>query len=239
MAALTSKFLSSETCGDPWGAMIAASSGEIRRLASVWRYSSIPITVPENVADHSFWVILYSAMIHLELQCQSTKSQGRKYGKQDVLLNILLKATTHDVGEAMTGDIVRPFKYSSSVLKEAIDRAERSMMNALPASVNIFRHMCQSDDDEINTYVNAVVKAADFMSLYQFMRREVLRGNCEIRDFVGRMVKDLDEMSKCAVPSGMKYVPYPLEKLGAYYRRLATAATKLHMMTRETRGEVI
>lgn len=179
-------------------------------------------------------------MIHIELRCHcSTASRKRKYGKPEVWLALLAKAITHDVGEAMTGDIVRPFKYSSAALKTEIDRAERNMMNALPASVNIFRYMGEPSDEEIRTYVDAVVKAADFMSLYQFMRREVLRGNCEVRDFVSRMVKDFGDMADKSRPSGMEYIPYPVEKLGVYYRHLETAARKLLMMVRETRGEVI
>lgn len=232
-----------EIDSNPWHALVHASSGEIRRLASVWRFSSIPISVPENVADHSFWVALYSIMIHQELQRQASGLQKRKYGKQSVLLAIVLKAITHDMGEAVTGDVVRVFKYSSTSLKEEIDRAEKNLMGSLlPMNVTDIAWMADrtASDADASVYVQAVVKAADFMSLYQFMRREVLRGNCEVRDFIRRMVQDFSV--QCPSPQfapDAKHGTYPYNQLNPYYRCLEKAAKKLHIMVSTMRGEVV
>jgi 5'-deoxynucleotidase YfbR-like HD superfamily hydrolase len=223
-------------CPNPWQKMVDASSGDIRRLASVWRYSSIPIVIPENVADHMYWTAIYSVMIHSQLQGLSTDSARKKYGKKSVLLAILLKAITHDMAEAVTGDIIRPFKYSSPTLKEEIDRAEKDMVETrLPKEVKeiaiLADQMTSFDNSE---YVNAVVKAADFLSLYQFMRREVLRGNAEIRDFVQIMVEDFEKLpltsnQLCDLPSAStNNDPYPLNLLNSYYRYLETCAKGLH-----------
>ena len=43
--------------------------------------------------------------------------------------------------------------------------------------------------------MKAIVKAADFMSLFTYMRREVLMGNREVKPFFQIMVKDLLDMS--------------------------------------------
>lgn len=216
--------------------MVEASSGNIRRLTSVWRYGSIPISIPENVSDHSFWVTLYSAMIHRQLQQQATESQKENYGKSSVFLSIMLKAISHDMGEAVTGDVVRPFKYSSKKLKNAIDEAEEKLLkSSMPDEILDIPELADwlAFTEKADDYVHAVVKAADFMSLYQFMRREVLRGNCEVRDFVGRMVEDL---SNVCMLSG---APYPVNDLGPFYKCLENEARKLHGMTVKTRGKSI
>lgn len=221
---------------NPWYSVVDASSGDIRRLASVWRYSSIPIVIPENVADHTFWVALYSAMIHTELQRLSSSAQKKKYGKQSVFLAIMLNAITHDMAEAVTGDIVRPFKYSSAALKREVDIAEKNMMGMrLPTSVKEISWIAEATANKANasSYVEAVVKAADFLSLYQFMRREVLRGNTEIRDFVRMMVEDFRKKHIS------KNTSYPHNLLNPYYRCLEVSAKKLLEMTSNTRGAVV
>lgn len=208
-----------------WRGLISDSSGNIRRLANVWRYSSIPISVPENVADHSYYVAVYAMMIHQELANQLAKPALMK---PEIVAAILLKAVVHDVREAVTGDLVRPFKYSTPEFKEAVDAAEHNMAKKLlPAQVLNMENLAERMAGKQAAYVGAVVKAADFMSLYQFMRREVLRGNCEIRDFVGRLVKDLTSMVDIQ----------PIRGLAAYYLELSMAAQSLHTMTRKMREE--
>ena len=62
-------------------------------------------------------------------------------------------------------------------------------------------------------YVESVVKAADFLSLYQYMRREAARGNLEIIPFFVKMMGDLAEMvrrnegKKGPVPGGEYFRP--------------------------------
>lgn len=223
---------------NPWASVLGASSGDIRRLASVWRYSSVPITIPENVADHSFWVSVYAVMIHQELLRQSSSVVRRQYGKQSVLLAVLLRAVTHDLGEAVTGDIVRPFKYSSDSLKQAVDQAEESMVEKLfPQAVKEVFELTEEAmaNTGVGTYANAVVKAADFMSLYQFMRREVLRGNCEVKGFVEIMVDDFHRA--CAGPPHVHSFPFNI--LSSYYRCLEKAAVSLFVVADKARGGVV
>ena len=218
-----------------WREVVKSSSGDIRRMASVWRYSSIPICVPENVSDHSYWVMLYSVMIHKEVVSQLTTSEEtEKYARNDVLLAILLKALIHDAPESVTGDIVRPFKYSSAELKNAIDQAEEKLSNQLlPKSVlDIMNSATDVSSKADFWYVESIVKAADFMSLYQFMRREVLRGNCEIDGFVKRMYEDLAEKYECAAPPGVHSI------LNVYYASLALEAKKLCLMATKAKGEI-
>lgn len=163
-----------------WKDVLDAASGDIRRLSYVVRFSSVPVIVPENVADHSYYVALYSVLIHRHMD-----------GERSLYSPIMLHAITHDLTEAMTGDLVRTFKYSSSEFKQAVDSAEKSMISRFPTDITTLHNMWVFEAGDQIQYVKAVVKAADFMSLHQYMIREVARGNQEIRPFFERMLADL------------------------------------------------
>lgn len=173
----------------PWLDVIAASTTDIRRLSTVWRFSSIPVAIYENTAEHSFYVAIYAAMIHLEVS-----------NNKRVLGAVIMNALMHDVAEAVTGDVVRPFKYSSKELREEINRAEHKLTQKMPLEIRrLFTlaydmSMTEIDNEDVNEYVEAVVKAADFLSLFQYMRREAAKGNLEIIPFYNRMVKDISAM---------------------------------------------
>lgn len=169
-----------------WRETIEAASGDIRRLSYVVRYSSIPICVPENVSEHSFWVTLYSILIHQRLRPKDLQSIGA----------LAVKSVTHDAVECVTGDILRTFKYSSPMLHKAIEEAESKILTDFPESIlKVYEALAQLGKDN-EAYIRAVVKAADFMSLHQYMTREILRGNREILRFYGRMEDDLRSMKE-------------------------------------------
>lgn len=200
-----------------WEELIRETSGDVRRLSSVWRYSSIPISVPENVAEHSYWVAMYGALLH--------QSMG---GSNDVLGTVVLRGLLHDLGECVTGDVVRTFKYSTDELKREVDRAEEILVRRLPKPVQKLEHLSRSIvmtdyDKEWGEYVEAVVKAADFMSLFQFMRREAARGNMEIIPFYNRMILDLSIMEDKAPVLKFVGSGFP----GPFYRALGLEARKV------------
>jgi 5'-deoxynucleotidase YfbR-like HD superfamily hydrolase len=172
------------THGD-WRGLIDEASLDIRRLSSVWRYSSIPIVIQENVAEHLAWVAIYAVMIH-------------KHGPEkddSYLAAILMKAITHDLGEALTGDVIRPLKYETEELRKEVNRAEERISCRLFGQLvkNLFIITDDLTDNTDREYVEAVVKAADFLSLFQFMRREASKSNLEILPFYDRMVRDIHE----------------------------------------------
>jgi len=172
--------------------VIRASTGDVRRLSSVWRFSSIPVAVQENVAEHSYWVAIYAAMIHLEI-----------LPDRDMLGKVVLASLIHDLEECVTGDVVRVFKYSTPELKAEVDRAEALLserldpeVKAVSKTIRSFTGLTGSVETKWDRYTKAVVKAADFLSLFQYMRREAARGNMEIIPFYNRMVSDLSEMAE-------------------------------------------
>lgn len=164
--------------------LIDVASGDIRRLNAVQRYSSIPVVAFENTAEHSYWVSLYAVMIHVAIY--------PKFKDDKITAAIAIRALLHDMTDAIAGDVVRTFKYSTPEFRDAVHKAEESMVKELPSSITSLYDMKSNEGDR--RYVDAIVKAADFLSLYQYMRREVMRQNKEIIPFFKRMIKDLDEM---------------------------------------------
>lgn len=189
-----------------WENFLIDASSDIRRLDYVYRFSSIPVVMKEQVSTHSFWVALYSAMIHSEMN-----------GPGDLTKFILSYALVHDASEARSGDFVRTFKYSSKELKEAINKGEKAMMDSLPSRIkNMFdlpNHLSSTE----KAYIYHIIKAADFLSLQQFMLREWNKGNTEIKCFYMRMLDDLTIMSEDVAEvdfddkSFNKYVPLLVE----------------------------
>jgi len=145
------------------------------------RYTTIPVNLKENVAEHSYWVALYSLMVHREL------------GESDSLTGpILSYALVHDMVECRSGDLVRTFKYLTPELKAAVQSAEKLIEDSMPALIrNEFGALAGIEDPSDRAYAKAVVKTADFVSLHQYMVREVARGNSEIMPFFKRMQDDL------------------------------------------------
>lgn len=179
-----------------WRQFINTSSSDIRRLSAVQRYSSIPIAVTENTAEHSFWVALYAVMIHARVYPTN---------KHDHLTAVIaVKALLHDAADSVAGDVVRVFKYSSPEFKKAVHEAEDVMFQRLPKEIRLLTarliaNRLKLTKDE-TMYVDTIIKAADFLSLFQYMRREALRQNLEIEPFYRRMTRDISDMANTIEP---------------------------------------
>ena len=158
------------------------SSRDVQRLDYVTRFTSIPVVTREAVSTHSFWVSFYSQMIYDALKIDNGIFLGA----------LLAKANLHDLVEMRSGDFVRTFKYKTRDLKKAIDAAEDILLDEFEAPIKAMyesaRVMAESTSPEL---VEAIVKAADFMSLANYMDRELLRSNYEVTPFYERMVGDI------------------------------------------------
>jgi 5'-deoxynucleotidase YfbR-like HD superfamily hydrolase len=199
-----------------WNDLISVSSGDIRRLSHTIRFSSIPVTYSESTAEHTFWVALYAVLIHNNLQ---QKPDG-------ILPSLLIHALTHDAPECVTGDVVRTFKYSSPELKNQIDEAENRLVEDLfPIAIKDLFKMIEQNlpSPESAKYVKDVVKAADWMSLFQFMRREAARHNFEIIPYFNGMIEDLDSTAESFANASD---PYKFQ-LMIFYQTLASRATQI------------
>lgn len=145
------------------------------------RFSSVPVVFHESVSQHSFWVAAYAVMI------------GRALGEPGPVVGALAaEAIVHDMAECVTGDVVRTFKYSTPELKAAVDGAEDRLVGGLPDEVrDLFAAARELVPDGSSERVREIVKAADWLSLFQYMRREAARSNWDIIPYYRRMQDDL------------------------------------------------
>jgi 5'-deoxynucleotidase YfbR-like HD superfamily hydrolase len=196
---------------------------ETQRMDYVQRYSSIPITIPESVSTHSYWVAMYSAMIHQLLNPNDTVT----------LCACVMQALVHDTPESQVGDFVRTFKYRTKALKQAIDEAENCIIDEFGPSLKALLNVSSTLSKECghSDYVKSVVKAADFMSLHNYMVRELVRGNREIIPFYDRMISDLKEMEKSNIGTTFKTGGLDFEP-SMFFSELAAHASRV-------RGEVV
>lgn len=94
-----------------------ALNGSIRRMNHINRYSSLPVLKHENVAQHSWQVAFIAYCIAADI--------GTEPGGAPVDLGaVLAKAIVHDVSEAMSGDVIRSYKYSTPEMEAATRSAD-------------------------------------------------------------------------------------------------------------------
>lgn len=168
-----------------WEEVIQATYAA-QRLDYVPRYTSVPVTVTENVSTHSFWVTFYSFLIHNEVTSEEPIT----------LAACLSRAMIHDFIEHESGDFVRTFKYLTPQLRQAIEEAEDLAISKLHGKLQAAYDKSQKLEalSGRQSYIKSVVKAADFLSLFRFMYRELSRGNREILPFYRRMMDDIQLM---------------------------------------------
>lgn len=140
------------------------------RMAHITRFSSLPVLNRESVAEHSFFVSLLALLMALDLR--------ERKGEDIPLGPLLARATVHDLDEALTGDFIRPFKYSSDALRRALhDSAAAALRAAVapgPGAEQLEEWWTAAKDSSITGHL---VHLADLWSCTLFARREVLMGN--------------------------------------------------------------
>ena len=149
------------------------------RLRYVHRFSTCRVGARETVAEHSFYTAAYALLIGRWVDALGT-GQAVDFG---VLLS---KAIMHDFEEGVSGDINRPFKYSTPELKEAMEAAasaafQKTWLKVVdPASNEMLRSF----------WVNAkeggiegdIVAFADYLSVLSYVTSEIRSSNWTMRE---------------------------------------------------------
>src|SRR6476660_5737373 len=91
-------------------------SGDTNRLRYIQRHSTSLVLHRENVAEHSYYVSLYSMFL-----CEWVRKNCADVFVDE--LTVLRRCLVHDLDESRTGDFQRPFKYSRPDLKNLLDEA--------------------------------------------------------------------------------------------------------------------
>lgn len=144
-------------------------TGDLNRLHYAQRYGTSLVLHPENVAEHSFYVGLYCFFIYR--WCK----QGHPCPEIS-LEKLLTRALVHDLDEAWSGDLPRPFKHSDPELRRMLESVVSRFLYAgvqevLPGSTggDVIQAWSRGKDD---SYEGLILTFADFLAFVSHMAVE-------------------------------------------------------------------
>lgn len=156
-------------------------TGDVTRLRYIVRYSTCRRHHNESVAEHSFYVALYSAMLAEVAVSKMLHVNWRK---------VMMGSTFHDLEESLTGDFPRSFKYSTPELSHVISAAAEKNIMELFRKVNPgyeagwWSFWTHAKDDSLE---GRIVELADFLSVVSYMYQELKAGNLAILEHIDSM----------------------------------------------------
>jgi putative hydrolases of HD superfamily len=143
-----------------------------RSLAHVKRFNNQPQHFPESVAEHSFYVAYFTSILSSFL-----KKAGETIDETKAIKLALL----HDMEEAISGDILNPFKHYNEEVLSAIRKVSKEtvglMFEDLPKDLSAELTALWNEDLERQSKESQVVKAADRISLIAKCYEETKAGN--------------------------------------------------------------
>jgi 5'-deoxynucleotidase YfbR-like HD superfamily hydrolase len=186
-------------CGDPV------------RLRYVNRYSTCRVNHKETVAEHSYFVGLYAALI------------GTWVTRQGIPVAwglLMMRTMVHDMEEACSGDWPRHFKHSDDdlaanldrVAKIAITRMSTRLIGENPDSVIISLWEHAKD----GTPEGRIVSFADFLSVLSYVSQEHMSGNV----FAMEHVQHLDDYFEGFKNAGFDFIRPLVDQAGDFLRSL-------------------
>lgn len=137
-----------------------------RRLSYVQRWGIVPKLRPQSVAEHSYYVALYTMKI-----CDIL---GLDHA---VRFAALQYALTHDMAEAFTGDIPTPLK--------------KRISNFTQAEVDIKEWMKVEVTNSNDHIIKPIVKIADILDAVVWLTEEKSMGNIRLDKLRSQMNKTL------------------------------------------------
>ena len=142
---------------------------DIRRLSHVKRWAIVPKIKDQSVAEHSYFVSLYTLKMCQEL------------GKStEFSLNAVEYALQHDAGEAFTGDIPSPLKDIVGGIKEA----ENTIKEWMGLNLSITDEM------------SSIVHLADKLDALLWLIQEYRMGNTTIVRIKHELLVRVNERSR-------------------------------------------
>jgi 5'-deoxynucleotidase len=144
------------------------------RLRFIQRWSLMRNTVPENVAEHSYYVALLTHAL-----CEIGRTV---YGREVDAGSAVIAALFHDVEEVMTGDIPTPVKHHNqrllNSLREMETVAAERLLETVPAPLTpVYAPLIGPEATGADAY--RWVKAADKLAAYLKCQSELAAGNRE------------------------------------------------------------
>lgn len=164
----------------------------LSRMKYIERWALMHSARPENLSEHSLEV---AAIAH----CLATIGNVR-YGRNLDAEKGALIGLYHDMSEIVTGDMPTPVKYANDAIRDAYKNVEESaketLLLSLPADLRpTYEAILRGSDDEDDTYLRDLVKAADKISALIKCIDEEQAGNTEFRTAERSTRSKVDEMA--------------------------------------------
>lgn len=173
---------------------------KMRGVNHVVRWNFHPTIRKENVAEHSFWVALFAAII--------APSEARA--------ELTLAALLHDSEEAVTGDLPALVKgrVTKGAWEQVVSQADAELLDPSIVSVH--------GEDAFNDLVAArgmahssvVVKAADMLAALMFAEQECRLGNTYFIQIRDELILSIDKVATKLEPKTAKRLVRLVEDLG-------------------------
>lgn len=160
---------------------------KVRKFApiGVTRYSSDFLIRSESTPDHIVELVPLSIMIHHDLE---------ELGIKLDLHRLIFKVAIHDLDEACTGDIRRPFKYKSPNLRNEIKEATTKMMEEAGFFGDLIYEINNDKDDSIEGFLLGWLDNLQVvLKLYEEVK---ILGNLTMESELIRAYKLLESKSK-------------------------------------------
>lgn len=142
--------------------------GSIKRLAHVYRYSSLPVIRRESVAEHTAFISIFALCIAKDLQ-----SRGFKVDEGLLLKSALL----HDIDESLSGDFLRCVKYGVPGLKGLLDEASVKFVRSIEDQLGVQLLKDWAGAKNEATLEGWIVSIADLMGVVSYLEEELALGN--------------------------------------------------------------
>lgn len=168
-------------------------------------------TLPDNIAQHSFFVTWYAVMIAETI---------RWHGPRDYLM---LKAMYHDLDETITADITGPVKKEIVDAVKAEPYLEGRMLERMGNVSKFFLTMEEEAPDDVYFDVEKIVRAADLLEalLFSIVNEQV--GN--------KAMADVTVVFMAKVEAAWRDLPAPPELLSSTWQTVCLPAIHAHRTT--------
>lgn len=159
-----------------------------RGLAHIMRFSAMPQHFHESVAEHSFYVAYFANIL-----CEMLEEKGVKINKEKAMTMALV----HDAEEMFSGDILTPFKYRSTEVREAIKKVNieviKEAFHDLPEHIEKKYINLWNEESAQQSIEAQIIKKADKLSLLGKCAEEIKAGNTFFQEIYDTQLQKLRE----------------------------------------------
>lgn len=147
-------------------------TGDMMRLTAVMRFNNAHRSRDESVMEHVGVVSMYAALlaVHVTIDHRVVVDW----------LELMLRATMHDIEESVTGDFPRSFKYRDATTRASLEATAGECADEIFTRLGFHDLVDMWDDAKDDDTEGRIVSMADFLSTVAYIHRESAMGNTMI-----------------------------------------------------------